>query len=131
MAAIGQGVTLRGLIPQIFAWTWNVSGFADGAKPEGQLVAQDVTAANTVKAMGDGDAPIGALATYEDRKIEGIKIGTVNHKGGFPVVYTGALAIGDSVVGTATAGVLKKAGAPNRAVVVEIVDATNAIVVFI
>lgn len=130
MAIIGAGVTLQGIIPQAFAWAWNVSGAVTSANV-GELVAQDITAANTVKLLADGDAPIGFLATFEDRTIEGIKVGTVDHKGGFPVKYNGALAIGDSVVGSATPGQVKKAGAANRAIVTEIIDASNAVVLFI
>jgi hypothetical protein len=130
MAIIGAGVTLQGIIPQAFAWAWNVSGAVTFANV-GELVTQDITAANTVKLLGDGDAPIGYLATFEDRTIEGIKVGTVDHKGGFPIKYTGALAVGDSVVGSALAGLVKKAGAANRTLVTEIVDASNAVVLFI
>jgi hypothetical protein len=120
---IGAGVTLRGLIPQDMAWTWNVSGVVT-FDDVGELVAQDLTAANTVKLLAVDEQPIGMLASYEDRKIEGIKIGTVDHKGGFKVTYTGALAIGDSVCGSATPGVVKKAAAANRTLVVSI-DAPN------
>ena len=93
-----------------------------------------------MKFLGDGDQPIGALASYENRVIEGIKIGTVNHKGGHRVKYTGALALGNSVVGSATPGTVKRyddgAGTPvplaNRSLVVEIIAATSeAIVIFI
>lgn len=127
---IGQGVSLIGLVPQVFAWTWNVSGVVV-ATDVGSLVAQDVTADNTVKLLGAGDSPIGLLASYEDRKIEGIKIGTVDHKGGFSIPYTGALAKGNSVVGSATPGTVKRyddgAGVPaplaNRTLVTAI-DAT-------
>lgn len=128
---IGQGITLRGLVPQVFAWGWNVSGVVAQSNV-GELVAQDLTAANTVKLLAADDAPIGVLASYEDRKIEGIKVGTVDHKGGFGVKYTGTLAIGDSVVGSATAGAVKKAAAANRTLVTE-VDATalTATVIFL
>ena len=130
MAIIGAGITLQGLVPQVFAWAWNVTGAVTQANV-GELVAQDTAAANSVKRLGDGDAPIGVLATFEDRVIEGIKVGTVNHKGGFQVKFTGALAIGDSVVGSIAPGVVKKAAAANRAVVTEITGADTAVVVFL
>lgn len=120
---IGQGVTLVGLVPQVFAWTWNVSGVVAQANV-GELVTQDLTADNTVKLLGDGDAPLGQLITYEDRKLEGIKVGTVNLKGGFRVATTGVVVKGGSVVGSATAGKVKAAGAANRTLVVA-VDAVN------
>lgn len=131
MSIIGAGVTLQGLVPQAFAWTWNVSG-AVAQNNVGDLVAQDVNADNTVKLLADGDAPIGALASYEDRTIEGIKVGTVNHMGGFKVKYTGALTRGQSVVGSAVAGTVKAAGAANRSLVTSIDAATNtATIIFI
>lgn len=107
MSIIGAGVTLSGLVPQVFAWTWNVSGTVTQANI-GDLVAQDTTADNTVKLLGNGDQPIGLLASYENRVIEGIKVGTVDHKGGFTVKYTGTLARGNSVVGSATPGSVKR-----------------------
>lgn len=129
---IGAGVTLQGIVPQAFAWGWNVTGAVTQANV-GELVTQDKTQANSVKLLADGDIPIGQLRTFEDRKIEGIKVGTVNHMGGMePVAYTGALAIGDSVVGSATPGKVKKADAANRSTVVEI-DATSgtAVIMFL
>lgn len=130
-AIIGQGVTLQGLIPEAFAWTWNVTGNVTAANV-GELVQQDITAPNAVKLLVPDGAPLGYLQTFEDRKIEGIKVGTVDHKGGFRVKTTGVIAIGDSVVGSATIGAVKAAAAPNRAIVTE-VDATGntAVIVFI
>ncbi len=124
---IGQGVSLQGIVPQAFAWTWNVTGSVTQADVS-EMVAQDTTADNAVKLLGVGDSPIGVLASFEDRTIEGIKVGTVNHKGGFDVPYTGALAKGNSVVGSATPGTVKRyddgAGTPvplaNRTLVVAI-----------
>lgn len=130
MAIIGAGVTLQGIIPQAFAWAWNVTGSVTFANV-GELVTQDTSAPNSVKLLGNGDVPIGFLATFEDRTIEGIKVGTVDHKGGFPVKYNGALDVGDSVVGSATPGQVKKADDPNRALVVEIIDSSNAVVLFL
>lgn len=129
-AIIGAGVTLQGIVPQVFAWAWNVTGAVTNANV-GELVAQDITARNSVKLLGADDAPIGVLATFEDRVIEGIKVGTVDHKGGFSIKYTGALAVGDSVCGSATPGQVKKAAAANRTLVVEIIDGSNAVVLFI
>lgn len=120
---IGQGVSLVGLVPQVFAWTWNVSGAATNANT-GELVTQDLTADNTVKLLGDGDVPIGQLITFEDRKQEGVKVGTVNHKGGFRVNTTGVVVKGGSVVGSAIAGKVKAAGTANRTLVVA-VDSVN------
>lgn len=122
---IGQGVSLVGLVPQNFAWTCNVSGVVTAANV-GELVTQDITADDAVKLLADGDIPIGLLGSYENRIIEGIKIGTVNFKGGFQVKYTGALVKGNSVVGSAVAGSVKAAGVANRTLVTKI-DATNLV----
>ncbi len=122
---IGQGVSLVGVVPQAFAWVWNVSGTVN-QDDVGELVAQDITVDNTVKLLGDGDAPIGLLASYENRVIEGIKIGTVDHKGGFRVKTTGAIVKGGSVQGSATPGVVKAAAAGANRTLVVAVDATNA-----
>lgn len=120
---IGNGVSLRGLYSHEYAYTWNISGTVDRAVDLYKAVAQDATVANTAKLAGDGDVVIGVLGSYEDRKQEGIKVGTVFHKGAFSVPYTGVIALGDSVVGSATAGAVKAAGAANNTRIVEI-DAT-------
>ena len=129
---IGQGVSLVGLVPQVFAWTWNISGAVTTANI-GDLVTQDITADNALKLLGDGDAPIGMLASYEDRVQEGIKVGTCDHKGGFRVKTTGTVVKGGCVVGSATPGAVKAAAAgANRSLVVAVDTPNNtADIVFI
>ena len=128
---IGEGVSLRGFYDEQWAWTWNISGVVNKATDMHKLMAQDATAKNTAKLAGADAAPLGVLGSYEDRSVEGVKVGTVYQKGSFQIPTTGTIAIGDSVVGSATAGVAKAAAAPNRTLVVE-VDATNntAVVIF-
>lgn len=133
---IGEGVSLRGIVPQTFCFTWNVSGTVDRSADIGKAVTLDTTAPNTVKLAGSGDVVLGILQSYEDRtNVEGIKVGTVAHKGGFKVPYVnGASAlvpvVGHSVKGSA-AGVVMPVAAydgPNKVVDV---DTTNGFVTLV
>lgn len=122
MSVIGQGISLRGMIHNDFHYPFMISGTVTAADL-GKPVTLDKTAANTVKIAGDGDTILGQLVTYEDRKVEGVKVATVALRGGwaFKVKSGDALAIGDTAVG-AGAGEIKKATANdlNQNVVVEI-----------
>ena len=107
MATIGVGVSLRGIEHEEFHYPFNLAASVtadDVSKP----VALDTTAANTVKVAGDNDTVIGKLVTYENRTIEGVKVGAVALKGGFKFGKSGVIAIGDSVCGSATSGSVKK-----------------------
>lgn len=132
MPIIGQGVTLRGLWSEDFAYTWNISGTA-GVDPRVALtgqgvepaMVQDTTADNTAKLSTDGAELLGALRSYENRVQEGITVGTIYHKGNFVFAYTGtAPTRGQSVVGSATPGKVKAATAQNSRNVVVAVDTT-------
>ena len=81
MPAIGQGVSLRGMIHNDFEYTFNLAA-AIVAADVGKAVSIDTTAARTVKLAADGDVIIGWLDTFEDRTIEGVKVGAVATKGG-------------------------------------------------
>lgn len=80
----------------------------------GKAVEIDPTGEQKVKLATDGAIIVGRLEVYEDRKQEGIKVGTVSLKGFnyFPIKasLTGvsAVAIGDTVAG-AGAGEVKGA----------------------
>lgn len=122
------GVTLVGIPQQDFRFTFRLTAgmvAADIGKP----VALSTAANNTAKLAGDGDVVIGRLLTYRSLVTEGILVGTVEMKGGFRFDTTGVVAIGDSVVGSATAGKVK-AGTNPRSLVVA-VNGTTADVVFI
>lgn len=129
---IGQGVTLRGYYDPAKSFTWNISGAVNKATDIGKAVSQDTTAPSTAKLATDGARILGTLGSYEDRVQEGVKVGTVNHSGGFGVPYTGALAVGDFACGSPTPGVIRKVtdGAFSKALVVE-VDAVNSIAVIL
>jgi hypothetical protein len=106
MATIGVGVSLRGIEHEEFHYPFNLAS-AITADDVGKPVALDATAANTVKVAGDGDVIVGKLASYENRAIEGVKVGAVALKGGFKFTKSGTVAVGDSVQGAA-GGAVKK-----------------------
>lgn len=125
MAVIGKGVTLKGLNQPEWAFTFNLE--ASITKDDvGKVVAIDPTGDNQVKLAGDGDRIYGRLKTVEIREIEGVNVGTVELKGGIQVSTTGVVAVGDTLEGSATAGVAKTSLTPDQgANVVFEVDATN------
>ena len=127
---IGNGVSLRGFYNDAWQFTMLISGAVNKATYIVKVVSQDTTAANTAKLALDGERIIGTLDSYEDRVQEGIKVGTVGMKNSLSIPVTGAIAIGDSVVGSATPGVAKKAAAANNTIVVE-VGAGSAVVMFL
>lgn len=122
-----QGVTLKGTIPD------NGLTFilASDIKEEhvGLAVAQDTSAANTVKLAGDGDAIVGRLESYEDRtKTEGVVVGAVQLVGGMEMKKSGdAMKVGDPVVGAGNG--LVKAGSAANGIVVWEVRADSVIVI--
>lgn len=110
-ATIGAGVSLQGVYDPKFNHVWNVSGavtLADVSK----AVSQDITADATAKLCLAGERIIGSLFSFEDRRNEGIKIGTISRKGYFVFTYTGANPTrGHGIVGGATAGLVAGTGA--------------------
>lgn len=103
-ATIGGGVSLQGVNDPKYNHVWNVSGTVTQADVS-KAMSQDITADSTAKLCAAGDKIIGSLFSYEDRKVEGIKIGTISRKGYFLFNYTGANPTrGQGVVGGATPG---------------------------
>src|SRR5687768_1487975 len=131
---IGAGVSLRGIVPDEFIVTWNVSGTIDKSADINKAVTIDSTAKNTVKLCSDDSIILGILQSYEDRTQEGIKVGAVAHKGFFKVPYVNGAAalvpvVGHSVKGSATAGKVKPVAAYDGPNIVVEVDTTNGYVV--
>lgn len=130
MAIIGQGISLNGMQHEDFHYPFHLAAAVTEAD-KGKPMAIDASAPNTVKVAGDGDAIIGKLVTFEDRKIEGIKVGTVPLRGGwrFKIKAGDAIAVGDTAVG-AGGGEVKKAAAANHAanIVVEVADGYATII---
>lgn len=126
-------VVSRGYSFNDFMFTYSLSG-AVTAADVGKAVALDTTAANTVKLAGDNDIIFGRLETYENRAVLGMVVGTVSRKFKDIVPYTGTTpAIGQSVTGSATAGVVKVATTQNitdnRVVEILAIDSVNYAVV--
>lgn len=122
---IGNGIRHAGIHQEDAHFPWNLAAAvteADKHKP----MAIDTGANHTLKVAGDGERIIGPLRTFEDRIAEGIKVGTVEHHGGFKFEYDGALAVGDSIVGSAVDGKVKKAAAARADNVVTAVDTLGA-----
>lgn len=102
MSAIGSGgVSFRGIPQENFIYTCKLSGTIVDADVGLMALTQDATAANTFKPAGDGDPVYGMLASFEDRTIEGTKIGAIAMKGGyrFKVKDGSTVAVGDEVCG--------------------------------
>jgi hypothetical protein len=70
----------------------------------GKAVTLDTTARNAVKLAAAGDPVYGRLETFENRKQDGILTGAVSRKFRSKLPTTGSVAVGDHVVGSATAG---------------------------
>ena len=128
---IGEGVSLRGLYDEKWAFPFTLTG----AVVRGdvfKLVSQDTATKNAAKLAVADEKPLGVLGSFEDRTGEGIKIGTVYLKGSFQIPTTGVVALGASIVGSATPGVAKAAAAGSNNTIVVEVDAVNntAVVIF-
>lgn len=107
-SVIGAGVSLKNIYVEDFNFTFNLkTGIVIG--DVGKAVALDTTAANTVKLAGDGDAIIGRLESVEDRKSEGLLVGTVAMKGAFkfPLKSGATVVVGDAICGSSTDGSVK------------------------
>lgn len=105
MATIGEGISLRGITHEDFHYPFNLASGMTIADV-GKAVALDTTAARTVKIAAATEELLGVLVSFEDRTVEGVKVGTVALKGGFQLTaVTGhAIVVGDYVEGSATAG---------------------------
>lgn len=123
---IGSGVNLDYFPMEDWHFTVNL----DSAIVEadiGKAVAWSTSAARTVVLTADTNIVAGRLETFENRLVEGVKVGTVALKGLFKLPYTGtAPSLGDSIQGSATPGVVKLlAAAQGRNAVVIAVDTVS------
>ena len=75
----------------------------------GKAVSVDTGAGMKVKLATDNEKIFGRLEAVEDRVQEGVLIGTVSLKFMGKLPSTGTINVGDSVVGSATAGTVKAA----------------------
>lgn len=126
-------VTLRGFHWEDSSLTFNLNAAITAADIT-KAVSIDVSGNNKVKLAADGDAIVGRLATYEDRTVEGIKVGAVELQFANTLpLGAGAsvgLAVGDTVQG-AGSGTVKKAAAndPRKNFIAEIIGTTEVVVV--
>lgn len=126
MSTIGNGVSLNGLYHEDSQYTLELAS-ATAITDIDKAMSIDATAANTAKVAADGDAILGQLKSYEDRTVEGIKVGTLSCAGGhkFPVKsgLSGGdvVAVGKYLVG-AGAGEVKGTTTASNWLVVEVTD---------
>lgn len=131
MAQIGMGVTLLGVDHPDFGYTYNLTAGTTKAHV-GRAMSVDTAAANTMKPAADGDTVRGTLFTFEDRVSEGMKVGTVRHKGGYrlPIASGQTVTTGQSVVGAGDGFVKAAAGPLPHNFVAEVANG-YAVVVFL
>lgn len=122
MASIGK-VSLKGLTAEDFQYTFLM---ANGVTIEhaGMAAMAMSNVANTAKLAQDGELILGRLDVFEDRVVEGIKVGTVSLKGGTQFLVSDTVAgaspatevpaPGDYIVGDGD-GYVRKATAPEIA----------------
>lgn len=100
-----------------FMFTYKISG-AVTQDDLGKALTLDAAAASTMKLAGNGDAIHGRMFSYEDRSQQGAgKTGTVQRKfkERMKAVAAHGIVVGDSVCGSATAGLVRKAVKPTDA----------------
>lgn len=123
-------VTLRGFHWEYSSLTFNLAAEVTAADV-GKAVSLNGTVPNSVKLAADGDAIVGYLSTFEDRTVEGIKVGAVELQFAnlLPIADGATVTVGSTVVG-AGGGRIKNAGTnnPRNNFVAEIIG-TNAVVV--
>lgn len=116
-----------------FQFTMLVSGTIDVANDVGKAVTLDTTAANTVKLAGNNDYVYGRIESLENRALEGVVVANISRKFRSVLPTTGAVALGNEVSGSATAGVVKAtttqpAENAKRNRIVEILTGNRAVV---
>lgn len=94
-------VSLRGFHMEDWSLTFNLESSITIADV-GKAVSKNGTVTNSVKLAADGDIIVGRLASFEDRTVEGIKVGAVELKfaNTLPIVSGGgSVVVGGSVQG--------------------------------
>ena len=121
MVAIGSGVSLRGITHEDFHYPFNLASGMTIADV-GKAVALDTTAPRTVKIAAATEEILGVLVSFEDRTVEGIKVGTVALKGGVQLTAVSghSIVVGDYVEGSATAGQVQESATHKNCQVVAV-----------
>lgn len=109
-----------------FIFTMNVTGPVTLADV-GKAVTRDKTQPNAVKLAGDGDAIIGRLETLETGGLDGLTVGAVARKFRTNLPKSGAVAVGDILVGAGGGAAKKNAAA--GAVGPEVIEVRDTTVV--
>ena len=78
----------------------------------GKAMTLDTSGTNKMKLALAGDPIFGRLETYENRTQEGVVVGAVSRKFRSKLPTTGTVAIGDNLVGSATAGLSATGAVP-------------------
>lgn len=104
---------------------WSLTFYLDSAITAadiGKAVSKNGTTANSVKLAADGDVVIGRLASFEDRTVEGIKVGAVELKfaNTLPIASGGNVVVGGSVQGAGNGEVKALSFDPSLNWVVEV-----------
>lgn len=109
-----QNVTLRGFHWEVSSLTFNLNAEITKDTPIGSALTVDTSAPNTMKLAADGDVIVGRLASFEDRAIEGSKMGAVELQWSntMPIADGQTVTVGSTVVG-AGGGAVKAAVSPD------------------
>jgi hypothetical protein len=94
-----------------FTFTYYLDG-AMTAADVGKAMTLDFTGTNKMKLAEAGDPIHGRLETFEDRTQEGVKTGAVSRHFRSKLPTTGAVALGDNLIGSATAGIAATGAVP-------------------
>lgn len=129
MAGQIAGISLSNMVHSEWGYPFFISNAT--LSNVGCAMSLDATAARTMQPATDGAVIEGKLFSYEDRKQEGIKVGTVRLKGGFVFKKKAGAVInvGQSVVGAGN-GEVKAAAARIANNVVTAVDGNDIEVLF-
>ncbi len=122
-------VTLRGFHFEDFSLTFNLNA-AIVAADVGKAVSIDTSGNNKVKLVAAGEYVIGRLASFENRLVEGSRVGAVEIRFANLLPIGGTVTLGQSVMGGTTAGTVQASTTndPDSNFVAEIIG-TDAVVV--
>ncbi|MBN7759775.1 hypothetical protein JYP52_01385 [Nitratireductor aquibiodomus] len=126
-----QNVTLRGFHWEASSLTFNLNAAITKDTPIGSALTVDAAAPNTMKLAGDGDPIVGRLASFENREVEGTKVGAVELQWSnvMPIAAGATVNVGDTVVGAGDGEVKAAAAADYTQNFVAEVIGTMAVVV--
>jgi hypothetical protein len=95
-----QNVTLRGFHFEDSSLTVNLDA-AVNASHIGYAMTPDASGVNKMKLAGDGDPIVARLSSFEDRQVEGTRVGAVEFNFGntLPIAEGSGVAVGSYIVG--------------------------------